>query len=114
MAQIQLDYLKLMTEGDQELQQTMLGMLLEELPAAMNSIQASFAAGNREEIQRICHKLKATLPFVGNTALESTNKMLEEVSKSGDSSGLAASLVEKMAAMLPPVLQELREAMGDH
>ncbi|MEY3367052.1 MAG: hypothetical protein RI973_207 [Bacteroidota bacterium] len=114
MAHIQLDYLKLMTEGDLELQQTMLGMLLEELPAAMDNIQASFAEGNREEVQRVCHKLKATLPFVGNTELESINKMLEEVSKSGDSSGLAAPLVERLAALLPPVLQELREAMGDN
>jgi HPt (histidine-containing phosphotransfer) domain-containing protein len=112
MPHIQLDYLELMTQGDRELQQTMLGMLLEELPEAMQSIQTLFAAGNQEEMHGVCHKLKATLPFVGNAALESTNKMLEEAAKSGDRSGLAASLVESMASLLPPVLQELREAMG--
>ena len=109
---INLDYLRLMADNDDEMIQTMLGMLLEELPEEMGKIQELFQAENWAELTRVSHKMKSTLAFVGNDAMTNANKELERITKYKTSLHLAPSLVAILDANLPQVMQALKKTAG--
>ncbi|MBK8567729.1 MAG: Hpt domain-containing protein [Saprospiraceae bacterium] len=104
---INLDYLRLMADNDEEMIQTMLAMLLEELPSEMDKIRELAADKNWDELTRVSHKMKSTLAFVGNEAMSTANKELERVTKYKTDLHLAPSLVATLNEHLPSVLQAL-------
>ena len=104
---INLDYLRLMADNDEEMIQTMLAMLLEELPSEMDKIRELAADKNWDELTRVSHKMKSTLAFVGNEAMSTANKELERVTKYKTDLHLAPSLVATLNEQLPSVLQAL-------
>ena len=93
-AHINLDYLNLMADGDESMKKIMLGMLLEELPAEIHKMKDMYEENNYEELGSISHKMKSTLAFVGNEVLTSTNKEIEEISKTGDNRKMMPFLLE--------------------
>ena len=109
---INLDYLRLMADNDDEMIQTMLAMLLEELPEEMGKIRELGQAENWDELTRVSHKMKSTLAFVGNDAMTNANKDLERVTKYKTDLHLAPSLVATLNAHLPAVLEALEKEVN--
>lgn len=111
-AYINLDYLRLMADNDDEMIQTMLAMLLEELPAEMVKINDLTAAENWDELTKVSHKMKSTLAFVGNDGMTKANKELERVTKYKTDIHSIPSLVAALNAPLQAVLQALENEVS--
>lgn len=111
-AYINLDYLRLMADNDDEMIKTMLAMLLEELPTEMGKINELAAAENWDELTRVSHKMKSTLAFVGNDAMTNANKELERVTKYKTDFHSVPSLLAALNAPLPKVIQALETELS--
>ncbi len=103
-----LDYLRLMADNDDEMIQTMLGMLLEELPEEMGKLQELSLAQNWDELTRVSHKMKSTLAFVGNDAMTNANKELERTTKYNVDLHLVPSLMATLTEEFPRVMEALK------
>ncbi|MCF8247427.1 MAG: Hpt domain-containing protein [Saprospiraceae bacterium] len=110
---INLDYLRLMSDNDGDMIQTMLAMLLEELPEEMGKIRELCQAENWDELTRVSHKMKSTLAFVGNDAMTSANKELERVTKYKTDIQLAPILVATLNDHLPQVMKALQNEVKE-
>ena len=110
---INLDYLRLMADNDEEMIQTMLAMLLEELPEEMGKIRELCQAENWDELTRVSHKMKSTLAFVGNNEMTNANKELERITKYKTDIQFVPSLVAVLNAHLPRVMKALQKAITE-
>lgn len=108
-----LAYLRLMADNDEEMVQTMLGMLLEELPEEFENIKSHHLAKDWEELGKVSHKMKSTLAFVGNEEMTAANKEIEHLVKNHTELHRIEGLIEVMERFLPPVLKELKQACQD-
>lgn len=106
---INLDYLDLMTDGDEEMRQTMLEMIIEEIPAEMEKMRESWQSGDLAAIKEISHKMKSTLAFVGNDQLTDANRAIENIARGNASETGFAEHFSKIEQALPLVLGELSE-----
>ena len=106
---IQLDYLETMTDGDAEMLQTMLEMLITEIPDEIGKMQDCVAAKDWQELFQVSHKMKTTLSFVGNQDMINTNKTLEHCSRYEISIEEIPAMVQKLADLTPKVIEELRQ-----
>jgi HPt (histidine-containing phosphotransfer) domain-containing protein len=109
---INLDYLRLMADNDDEMVQTMLAMLLEELPAEMAKLEALCGAENWEDLTKVSHKMKSTLAFVGNETMTQANKELERLTKYKIDLHLVTGLVSSLLAHLPAVMAALEKEVS--
>lgn len=110
---INLDYLDMMTDGDGEMRDTMLGMLMDELPAEVSKMRPLLTDSNWGELREVSHKLKSTLAFIGNDVMTEANKEIELLTKNGQASfQRIASLLTIIEDQLSGVLDELRESTG--
>lgn len=110
---IDLTYLELMTEGDTEMQGTILQMLMEELPVELSSLQAGAATADWVNMKNISHKLKSTLAFVGNAEVAGVNEQLEQSLKEGLGKLAVEPLLNVLAERFPLIVFELKEARND-
>lgn len=116
---INLDYLKLMTDGDRDMEQTMLEMLLDELPSEVEKIKTCFAETNWQDLSKVSHKLKSTLAFIGNDNLTAANKTIELLTKN-DRIPNETEIVEienqiNLAdQIVPGVIQELKQIFSQY
>lgn len=106
---INLDYLRLMADNDDEMIQTMLTMLLEELPAEMAKLEELCAVENWDDLTKVSHKMKSTLAFVGNDTMTHANKELERLTKYKTDLHLAPGLVSTLLSHLPAVMAALEK-----
>lgn len=106
---IQLDYLETMTEGDLDMLQTMLEMLITEIPEEIGKMQDCVVAKDWKELFELSHKMKTTLSFVGNEDMINTNKTLEHCSRYEISIDEIPAMVQKLADLTPKVMGELRQ-----
>jgi HPt (histidine-containing phosphotransfer) domain-containing protein len=106
---IQLDYLETMTEGDADMLQTMLEMLISEIPEEMEKMQACVTSKDWNELFELSHKMKTTLSFVGNLEMINTNKTLEHCSRFQESIDEIPAMVQKLVDMTPLVIEELKQ-----
>ena len=58
---INLEYLETMTDGDADMMQTMLEMLIAEIPEEMDNMKQCAEKEDWNEIFQISHKMKTTL-----------------------------------------------------
>lgn len=106
---INLDYLRLMADNDEEMVQTMLTMLLEELPEEMAKIQELAAIKDWDELTKVSHKMKSTLSFVGNDDMTAANKELERITKYKTGIEHVDSYVAKLVELFPTVMDALQK-----
>ncbi len=109
---INLDYLDVMSDGDDDMKKTMLEMLLVEIPEELQKMRASTAAANWTELSAISHKMKSTLAFVGNKAMTEANKELELIAKNEENTQKAPALVEVLETCFVDVVGELQLALN--
>jgi len=107
-----LDYLRLMADGDADMEKVMLSMLLTELPAEFQKMKNLCAAREWEELSRVSHKMKSTLAFVGNDEMTEANKAIECSAKNAEYLGDVAGHIATMSQFMQPVMQELEAALS--
>ena len=104
-----LDYLKLMADGDRDMEQTMLEMLLSELPEEFAKMKSLYQEQNWEELSKVSHKMKSTLAFIGNEDVTAANKQIEQLAKSEVGLEIIESLMATFENRLPDILAELKQ-----
>ncbi len=105
---INLDYLDMMADGDNDMKKVMLGMLFEEMPEELEKMQQLCQAKDWQELSSVAHKMKSTLSFVGNDTMTNANKTLEVMSKAETETESLAEMVTTIVEMWPKVLNELK------
>lgn len=115
-----LDYLKLMADGDRDMEQTMLEMLLVELPEEFGKMETLFAANDWLPLSKVSHKMKSTLPFIGNDELTSVNLKIEQLTKREghppikDEVRVIGNSIQQFGKLLPSILQELNKILNTY
>lgn len=109
---IQLDYLELMTQGDTEMKATMMEMLADEIPTEILKMRDCATEQNWAEIREISHKLKTTLAFTGNEAMQTANREIEMLAKSNTDCERIPELLIILEELYPFVVEELLRANG--
>ena len=105
---INLEYMNLMADGDEDMKKTMLEMLLDELPAEIAKIVNLSTSGDLKTLKAVSHKLKSTLAFVGNETLNQTNKNIENIAIEEGDIQLLQNMAKAMQDCCDLVLRELR------
>lgn len=119
MNSINLDYLKLMADGDQEMELTMLEMLLTELPEEFDKMKSLHTAQDWNQLSRVSHKMKSTLAFIGNDELTRANLTIEQLTKKEtppdqDEIKTIGEMMEQFGQLLPGVLSELQKVAAEY
>jgi len=105
---INLSYLELMADGDQDMKKTMIGMLLEEPLRDIEKMQEMTDVMNFDQIQAISHKMKSTLAFVGNEKLTALNKAVETKAQSESDINAIKEDLKAIRALYDHAIVELR------
>ena len=109
-AAIDLTYLEMMADGDDAMKQTLLGMIVTEMPPELEKLRAAFLARDPEALRSVAHKMKSTLAFVGNDAMTEANAALEQIGKDAADLQRAAEPLDALerhaAAVLPALAAE--------
>ncbi len=105
---INLDYLDMMADGDNEMKKVMLGMLFEEMPLELEKMQQLCNDSKWQELSGACHKMKSTLSFVGNDTMTNTNKTLEIMSQEETETESFPAMINTLMEMWPKVKVELQ------
>lgn len=106
---INLDYLDMMADGDDDMKKVMLGMLFEEMPLELEKMQQACTDENWAELSSICHKMKSTLSFIGNETMTNSNMTLELKSKEVTETNTFQALIDSIVETWPKVKTELEE-----
>ena len=74
-------YLDTMADGDVELRDTMLAMLLEELPGEIDELRRAYGERDWDALWKTAHKHKSTLAFVGHPDMLAAARRIENDAK---------------------------------
>jgi len=105
---INLDYLELMSDGDDSMKKVLLEMLIEELPDEIVKMRSLQQASNWAELSSVSHKMKSTLSYVGNETMTEANKTIEKNTKEDTGIEDVASLMDSLETNLDRVMTELK------
>lgn len=105
---INLDYLDLMSDGDEDMKQTMIEMLLEEIPEEMEKMRNCHEEQDWKELREVSHKMKSTLSFVGNAEMTAANQQVEDIAKVGEGTEALPALLATIFDIYPKALEELK------
>lgn len=106
---INLEYMEMMADGDKDMKQVMLEMLITELPEELDKMVALCEAASWEELGSVSHKMKSTLAFVGNDQMTNANKDIETMAKDKSDPAGITERVKIMTEYCPKVLEELKQ-----
>lgn len=109
---INLSYLRLMADDDEDMILTMLGMLIEELPSEFEKIKQFYQEKNWDELKKVTHKMKSTLAFVGNDDLTTANMEIESILKNEAEMERIGTLIKKMEEAMPHVMSEIKQMLN--
>ncbi len=105
---INLDYLELMSDGDDSMKKVLLEMLIEELPDEIVKMRSLEQASNWAELSSVSHKMKSTLSYVGNDTMTEANKTIEKYTKEDTGLNDVPSLMDTLETNLDRVMTELK------
>ena len=108
---INLEYLHLMSDGDIDMEQTILAMLIDEIPTEIALMRTAFDEGNFNALKEVSHKMKSTLSFIGNPQMTAANSEIEMLCKSSMDSNRIGELMPVMEKFMPLVLADLKECI---
>ena len=106
---INLDYLELMSDGDDSMKKVMLEMLFEELPLEIGRMKQMCQESNWKDLSSVSHKMKSTLSFVGNSEMIEANKKIEILAKEMEEVKAIPPLLNILEELLPKAVGELRQ-----
>ena len=105
---INLEYMDMMSDGDESMKKIMLEMLLEELPQEVQKMQELLVTQQWNDLGSVSHKLKSTLAFVGNPSMTAANRDIELMAKEQKELDRIPELVQILHNMYPKALEELK------
>ena len=105
---VNLDYLNLMADGDNNMKKIMLEMLFEELPTEISKMRQLQQVGDWEEMKSVAHKMKSTLAFIGNETLSAANIEIENITKANGDTTNVDNLLNIIEDMYPKAIAELK------
>ena len=116
---INLDYLKLMADGDRDMEKVMLEMLLTELPSEFDKMKSLQHSQDWQELSKVSHKMKSTLAFIGNEEITAANLKVEQLTKqeSPPNNEDIICIGENMQIfqnLLPEVISELNQVTASY
>lgn len=111
---INLEYLRLMADGDRDMEQTMLEMLITELPEEFEKMKVHLDAKGWEDLGKVSHKMKSTLAFIGNEQMTNANKEIEQSAKYLKDLEKIPELMGKFGDALPTVMDELKHSLSGY
>ena len=106
---INTDYLELMTEGDIDTKKVILEMLFEELPSELSKMRDLNNSEDWENLWQVSHKMKSTLPFVGNQDMIDSNIQIEQSAKKAVELESITIMLDKLDELCTKAMVELRE-----
>ncbi|MEM0992512.1 MAG: Hpt domain-containing protein [Bacteroidota bacterium] len=106
---INLSYLNLMADEDQQMKKLMLSMLLDEIPKEIEKMNHLYHQEEWDELRRVSHKMKTTLSFVGNELLTTTNRSIGNIVKAQENLAKLPDLFGILNELFPKVMEELKE-----
>ena len=105
---INLEYLEMMSDGDESMKKVMLEMLISELPEEIQKMSSHSNDSNWDELSSVSHKMKSTLAFVGNDQMTNANRDIEMITKTKGDTSKIPDLMETLESVTPKVLEELK------
>jgi HPt (histidine-containing phosphotransfer) domain-containing protein len=108
---INLEYMDMMSDGDDSMKKIMLEMLLEELPLEIDKMEVLCQSANWKEVSSVSHKLKSTLAFVGNDEMTIANKSIESFAKNTSSIDQIPTLIQALKSLCPNAVLELNQEL---
>ena len=108
---INLGYMDMMSDGDNDMKKIMLEMLLEEIPIELQKMRDQIGPANWTEMASISHKMKSTLAFVGNDTMTNANKEIEHISKDQVDTDNIPALIDTLDNTYANVVTELKKAL---
>ncbi len=109
---LNLDYIELMADGDHEMKETIIQMLLSEVPTEISNIEDAISSEDLKKLKAVSHKFKSTLSFVGYNDMIITNKEIEHIARTGENTHRLNSLLDKMKTYQSNIMPELKAALG--
>jgi HPt (histidine-containing phosphotransfer) domain-containing protein len=107
---INLEYLELLSEGDVEMTNTIIEMLIKEIPTELDKMEIANANKDWEELFVIAHKMKSTLSYVGNESMISANSQIENSTRHKQNFDIIADKLETLLSLCTKVVDELTTA----
>ncbi len=104
---INLSYLELMSDGDAQMKNILLDMLLTEPVGEFEKMQSLSAQKNWEELKQVSHKMKSTLPYIGFEELTETNKRIDKTLWERENSELSEKQIGQTIPELVKTVYEL-------
>jgi len=105
---INLEYLELMSDGDDAMKKVLLDMLLEELPQEVEKMKTLVDQSAWNDVSEVSHKMKSTLAYVGNDEMTVANKSIEIITKTEQDLDQLPDLMQTLCKNLERVVPELR------
>ncbi len=105
---INLDYLELMSDGDDSMKKVLLEMLIEELPDEISKMRTLQLTSKWSELSSVSHKMKSTLSYVGNESMTEANKAIEQYTKQDIDTAGVPTLMDTLETNLDRVMTELK------
>jgi len=105
---INLEYLELMSDGDESMKKVLLEMLIEELPAEVVKMRGLEQSSSWNELCSVSHKMKSTLSYVGNEEMTLANKTIEQHTKNNTALEEVPVLMGQIETNLDRVMTELK------
>ena len=78
---IDLQYLRSMSDGDDDMFATLVQMIIAELPQEIALMNQALLSEDWNTLFEISHKMKTTLSFIGNERMIIANKKIEDFSR---------------------------------
>ena len=110
---LNLDYLNIMTGNDTEMMQTMISMLVEELPVEIEKMHTTLQNKDWNELFNISHKMKTTLSFIGNNEMTEINKDVEHHARNQKHLELLPDMIQRLDHLGVHALREMSSLMAD-
>lgn len=105
---INLDYLDMMSDGDNDMKKVMIEMLFDELPQEIEKMKSLYQQQSWDELSAVSHKMKSTLSFVGNDAMTNANKVIEIAAKEKTDTDQINGLLATLSEQFPKAISELK------
>lgn len=104
---IDLSYLELMSDGDNQMKSILLDMLLAEPVGEFEKMKTLAAGNNWDELKQVSHKMKSTLPYIGYEELSETNKRIDKMLWERENSGLSEEAINQTVPELVKIVCHL-------
>jgi len=105
---LNLDYLALMSGGDEADRRRLLEMLEKDLQQYPQKMQQTLKSADWDKLERQAHYFKSTLPFTGCKALIEAHQAVYYLSKRGGKRAELAALLSQVQKYCQAVLQEVQ------